>query len=274
MTEWQARDEQELRRFLRTDERWRGSVDEIAVWLDRVFTAHTSFLSTDEVLWQIAQERLFAIHGRTAGEPLLDIVHLKYAELAKKSGTPSRSGSGQRWLGRLGWFACGFFFAIPSVTLLVYFVGKGMAKEVTTEVKMTIAASPDEVWSVLSDIRQWPTYNFPESFDDDSKLEFSESTKGVGATVKIRTALKDKWTKSITAVDPKKSVSYETKGFLDLKGVVTLARAKTGTEVVWKLTQAPTFFSSWFKTKRSAHGWEQSMKRALQQFDRQLRCSR
>jgi hypothetical protein len=272
MTEWRARDLAELKRFLRADERWRGTTDEIAVWLDRVFTEHVAFLASDEVLWEIAEERLFAIHGRTAGEALLDVARVRYTELALQSSRPTREPADRRWKARLGWFALGYVAAIFSVPFAAYWIGRRLARETVAEVRQTLQASPKELWPVLSDVRQWPQYDFPEPFDDDVKLAFSENTTGVGATVKT-VVTKDPARKAITAVEPNQSVSYESDtGWLKLKGTVTVKPTKQGSEVTWRLVQAPVFFSGWFGTERAKRGWESGMKRTLKQLDRQLRC--
>lgn len=274
MTDWRARDERDLRRLLRTDDRWRGSVDEIARWLDRVYVDHASFLRSDGVLLDVAEERLFAIHGRTAGEPLFDLVVAKYHELARASGGAPRAREPRKWVGRLGWFALGYLCAVPSLVLVGYAVKRKVAKPLVVEVKRGFAVPPEDVWSVLSDVRQWPNHDFPEPFDDDAKLEFSESTTGVGAMVRALARSKEKTTKSITAIDPNKSVSYETSGALNVKGVVTVTRAKGGSEVTWKVTQEPSLAQGVFRPEHLRHLWEQGMKRTLRHLELELRCAR
>lgn len=274
MTDWRARDLSELKRFLRSDERWRGTTEEVAVWLERVFRDHVGFLESDEVLWAVAQERLFAIHGQTAGEPLLDLVHERYTELALKSQHPSRSGSAKVWKARMGWFAVGYVAAIFSLPFFVYWIGRRLAKETVAEVSQHLVAKPGELWPILSDVRQWPAYDFPEPFDEDAKLTYSETTTGVGATVKA-VVLKQDSRKAITAVEPMKSMSYESEfaGF-KVKGTVTVKASKTGSEVTWRVTQAPSFLSGFFGTERAKHGWLNNLKRSLRDLDRRLQCRR
>lgn len=274
MTDWRASDERDLRRLLRSDERWRGTAEEIAAWLDRVFQEHADFLESDEPLWEVAEERIYAIHGRTAGEPIFDLVVANYEALALKSSRPTRKAPDRRWVGRLGWFAFGFVLAIPSVAVVSYFVARRLAKPIVVEVRQEVRATPDEVWAALGDLRQWPRYEFPEHFDDDAVLEFSEDTKGVGATVKVRTATKEKETVSLTAVERGKSLAYTSTHAFRLDGVVTLKKTASGTEILWKVTQEPSFYAGYVRPERAKHAWQQTMKRSLRHFERHLRCPR
>ncbi len=273
MNSFKACDIQELRRYLRSDERWRGSVDEVAHWLNDVFADHTAFLESDEVIWEVAEERMFAIHGRTGGEPILDAVRDKYTQLALQSSEPSRSGVRRGWLSRLGWFSFGFIVALFLLPFSIYWVGKRLAKESTVEVRRQMKASPEQILAVLNNVRDWPRYDFPVPLESDDKPEFSENATGVGATVKASRGKYETFEATITHIEPGKSVSFKSQGgFYEAKATVLVTKTKTGSEVVWKYTMPPSFLSVYFGGERQARGMTSSLLRGLAQFDLQLTC--
>jgi len=273
MNDFHARDIQELRRFLRSDERWRGSVDEVARWLDKVFSDHASFLDSDEMIWEIAEERLFAIHGRTGGEPILDAVNEKYTELALQGSQPSRKAASRGWIARLGWFSLGFLVAVFLVPFSLYWFGKRLAKETPVEVTRQMKASPQEILAVLGDVRDWTRYDFPIPFYADDKPTYSENTTGVGATVKVVRGKYETYEATITAIEPGKSVSFEAHGgYYETKSIIRVTKTKTGSEVVWKYITPPSFLSVYFGSERTRRGFTSSLLRALAHFDLQLNC--